>query len=455
LTIAQLRTAPSDQPMPTLPSPSTPAGQRRSLAIVWLVVFIDLIGFSIIFPLFPAMMMGYLQREGDSSAIGQLVDWLHRVTPEGPDQLFLVTVLFGGIVGSLYSFLQFVFSPLWGRLSDRFGRRPILLVTTAGTALSYLLWMFSASFGGLLLARCIGGMMAGNLSVATAVIADLTAGRERSRGMALIGIAFGLGFILGPALGALSTYVEVPWSSHPLIGLHPFSAAAAFALVLAVGNWLWVWRAMPETLDVVARRIRHWSAWLRLRSLNPAVRKVVRVHFLFMLAFAGMEFTLTFLAMERLNYSPRQMTGIFVFIGLMLVLVQGGIVRRISPRTGELPLIWSGFLATILGLSILAWAPAATAFFCGLAFLSLGIGLSSPTTSGLVSRYSDAASQGEELGIYRSAGSLARALGPCLAAVIFWALGSGFAYAAGAAVVLVALCAALLLPKPPAHALAD
>jgi MFS family permease len=198
------------------PSSPLPASKKRALGIVWLTVFIDLVGFSIIFPIFPAMLEWYLPREASGSMLHSLIELFENLT-RGHNQEFLVAVLFGGFLGSLYSFLQFFASPFWGRLSDRVGRRRILLLTTTGTALSYLLWIYSGSFWVLVVSRLLGGIMSGNLAVATAAVADITDSRNRSRGMALIGVAFGLGFILGPALGGLGTFVD--------LGVNPASTA--------------------------------------------------------------------------------------------------------------------------------------------------------------------------------------------------------------------------------------
>ena len=153
---------------------------KGSLGIIFTTVFIDLVGFSIIFPLFPAMLKYYLEREDPESLLGEMTGWLDSITlTGGADTSFYTTVFFGGILGFIYSLLQFVFSPIWGRLSDRHGRRPVLLFTLAGTALSYLIWIFSGSFLLLVLSRLLGGIMSGNLAVATAAVADVTSKENR------------------------------------------------------------------------------------------------------------------------------------------------------------------------------------------------------------------------------------------------------------------------------------
>lgn len=415
-----------------------------------MTVFLDLVGFSIIFPIFPAMLDYYLRLEGSDSLIGRFVHLLQSVSPEH-NQLFFVTVLFGGILGSLYSVLQFFCAPVWGRLSDHYGRRTILRLTVTGTALSYLLWMFSGSFVLFLVSRILAGIMAGNISVANAAMADLTESKARTRGMALVGVAFGLGFILGPAIGGLAaiwspfTYI----ASEPGLGLNPFSFPAFLALLIALLNTYWVFRVFRETLPAERRSKQTLMRQLfRLRSRNPRVRQAVRTYFCLMLAFSGMEFTLSFLAVERLAYGPGQIALIFLFVGFMLVLTQGLIVRRYGERIGELNCIFSGLLALVLGMVCLSFAWNTPWFYAGLAFLSVGIGLSNPSLNALVSRYAKDDEQGGELGIFRSAGSLARAFGPLIAAGVFWSFGSNLAYIGGAGMILATLLYALILPKP-------
>ena len=175
--------------------------KKPTLFIVFLTVFIDVVGFSIIFPLFPAMLDYYLPLEGEDSLIGSLVAWLGKFT--GGDKNAVAT-LFGGVLGSLYGVLQFIFAPIWGAYSDRHGRRPTLVFTLGGIVLANLIWVFAGSFALLVLGRVLGGIMAGNISAASAVAADITPGKERASGMILIGVALGLGFILGPAIGGLA-----------------------------------------------------------------------------------------------------------------------------------------------------------------------------------------------------------------------------------------------------------
>lgn len=431
---------------------------RSALGIIFLTVFIDLVGFSIIFPLFPDMLDYYLAREGTQSFIGSVVAQLREWAggANEADALFRTTVLFGGFLGSLYSALQFVCAPLWGRLSDRYGRRPILIATIGGLALSYLAWFFAGQFWILVAARFFGGAMSGNLSVATAAIADSTDERNRTRGMALIGIAFGLGFIFGPAIGAFLSRVNLEeLMGGGAIGINPFSAAALIAFLLAAGNLVQVLQRFPETLPAASRGISrtHRTAnpfRLFARRELPGVDRTNLAYFIFIFIFAGMEFTLTFLAKDRFAYDAKDLGFVFVYIGLVLVLVQGGLVRRLAPRVGERKLALAGILLLALGLAVTGTSgESKPIFYAGLAILAAGSGLATPSLTGLVSLYTPVNRQGEIQGVFRSLGALGRAVGPLVACTLYWQIGPVSLYTTSAALFILPLALCATLPRTP------
>ena len=444
------------------PATSTdPKQGKRTLGIIFLTLFIDLVGFSIIFPLFPAMLDYYLPNgAGDGSLLGQLIAplsaWAER--SGAGDPRFMTAVLFGGILGSLYSILQFICAPLWGAYSDRVGRRKVLLITIAGLALSYAAWFFAASFWVLVLARVLGGAMGGNLSVATAAVADSTTREKRSSGLAIIGIAFGLGFIVGPGIGGLFAQINLLEIAPSLgkFGVNPFSVPALVSFALALTNLIWVARSFKETLPIENRGKANSDrkgvpVFRMFKSRCPETRSTNLVYLLYMLAFSGMEFTLTFLAVERFQFSPAQNGGMFVFIGFVLIIVQGGIVRRLAGPVGEKRLAVAGIACGIAAFLILAIALNLGLFFGALALMAFSIGLVSPTLSALVSLYTKDEEQGAAIGVFRSAGSLARAIGPLLAAFAYFAYGSKSAYLFGAIIVILPFILALKLPKPIKH----
>jgi MFS family permease len=434
---------------------ATPSGPRpKVLGLVFLTALLDISGFSILFPLFPDMLAHYVEREGPGSPIGQLAAWLQELVGEGENASLLVHALFGGLLGSLYSILQFAFAPIWGALSDRHGRRSTILITLTGTVLSHVLWFFAGSFALLIVARLLGGLMAGNLSTVSAVVADTTTPRERSKGMGVMGAAIGLGFVLGPVLGGLSAQVDLTevWPGGAALGVNPFSAPALVAFALASFNLLWAAARLPETHP--PERRGHGGA----RSANPialftavkapGVRLTNLVYFLFGVAFSAIEFTLVFLAVERFAYTPKDNAWMFVFVGVLIALVQGGAVRRLAPRVGDRRLAWTGLVLVVPGFVLIGNAGGEGALYGGLAAMAVGSAFVMPTLSSLVSRYAPPERQGLALGTFRSLGALARSIGPALGGVIYWSLGSAAPYFLGAGFMVLPLAMALRLPLP-------
>jgi MFS family permease len=434
------------------------AKPRSPTAVVLLTVFLDMVGFSILFPIFPSMLDHYLALEGGASAVGWLRDALADLA--GSDRNAVAT-LFGGVLGSIYSLLQFVFAPVWGGLSDRIGRRPTLIFTLTGTFLGYVLWIFSGSFALLVLSRLVCGLCSGNISTASAVIADVTEGKDRARGMGLVGMSIGLGFILGPVVCEGARWLD-PFSAADAapdrwtrgLALNPFSAPALAAALLALVNLAWIALRFRETLPLErrgtserARVLRPFAQAKRLRF--PGLARTNQVTFAYLAAFSGMEFTLTFLAAERLGYGPRDNTAMFVFSGLVIALVQGGLVRRMVPRLGEQKVALSGLSLLVPGMALIGLARSSSTLYFGLFLLAVGSALAMPCLSSLASRYAPADRQGLALGTNRSAGALARAVGPIAASLLYWKLGSATAYLAGAALSLLPLVLTLGLPPIP------
>jgi MFS family permease len=426
--------------------------RKSPLGTIFLTIFLDLVGFSIIFPLFPEMLRFYMATEGTEGLFGRLIDSLRRASGSDAN----VAALFGGVLGSLYSILQFLFAPFWGGLSDRIGRRPVLLVTVGGLALSYLLWFLSGSFALLVAARLFGGAMAGNISVATAAVADSTTQENRAKGMGLVGAAFGLGFILGPPLGALLGGWNLPGLAPGLeaLGVNPFSGAAAGAFILSAANLALLWRRFPETL----RPEERGRAREERRTINPVelfrparlpgVTRANLAWFVYLIAFSGMEFTLTFLAAERFGYTARQIAYMFIYIGLILIFVQGGMIRQLAPVYGEKALAIAGLAAVIPGLVLTGLAGRQGALYLGLGLMALGSAFVMPSLSALVSLYTPPDRQGRVIGVFRSLGALARAIGPLAASLVYFRHGSTAPYLAGAAALVIPLALAAGLPKP-------
>ncbi|QDU68029.1 MFS transporter [Engelhardtia mirabilis] len=431
---------------------------RSVLGLVFLTIFIDMVGFSVLFPLFPDLLAHYLDAEGPGSLIGGLESTLQGWVGGREGAEFAVIALFGGVLGSLYSMLQFLFAPFWGGLSDRIGRRSTLLLTLGGTALSYLVWFFAGSFALLIVARILGGIMAGNIATASAVIADVSEPSKRVKNMAVVGIAIGLGFVLGPAVGALA-YLHIDvlawWPGGEALGVNPFSGAALAALVLALFNWLWAAVRFPETLPVERRGSsdgaeRSRNPFAALARINlPGVTRTNITYLIYQTCFAAMEFTLVFLAADRFLYGPKENAWMFVFVGLTIAFIQGGVVRRLSGKVSEKKIAMAGITLMFPGLLAVGFSGSPNLLYFGLFFLAAGSALTFPSLSALISLYVPSTDQGLALGTFRSMGSLSRAIGPVLGGLAYWGLGTTAPYLMGALVLIVPLAMAATLPPIP------
>ncbi len=453
--------------MGLMSAPVAPA-QRRTLGLIFLTVFMDIVGFSIIIPLFPHLLKHYIESEG---SVGTLIGSLNAAAEwMGGDTVFKKTVLFGGLLSTLYSLLQFIFSPIWGALSDRLGRRRILTITLAGNALSYLLWIFAAQFWLVVVTRLISGMMAGNIAVASAAAADITDEKERTKGMAVVGIAIGLGFVFGPVIGGLASSVQFAQPvaagvTVPTFGLNPFSVPAAIAASLAMINFLLVVKFFPETLAPERRAAsdaKRPSVFDLATVRSSAVRRTSFANLVYQVAFTGMENTIVFLTLALFSYSPRDNAWLFLFNGACMIFAQG-LARQLVKRMGQRKVVILGMLIASVAFVVVALIPptlaaagdgAETTFYLGLGLISFATGLILPSVSALVSLYSDASEQGRNLGILRSAGSLARVIGPVTAALLYFHFGSHFwVYVGGALLMLPAIWVVRGLPEPESERL--
>lgn len=438
--------------------PAAPSAPQRplSLGVIFLTLYIDLIGFSIIFPLGPDLLDHYLKLEGRTGALGWLVGQTDALARTFGIENY-APVLFGGVLSSVFSLLQFVFAPFWGAVSDRRGRRGVLMLTVAGTALGYLIWVCSGSFWLFLLSRIVSGAFSGNLSVATAAVADVTTRAERSKAMGLVGAAFGLGLVTGPTIGAFTVHINLLERFPALagLGINPFSVPALFALGLCLVNLVWIGARFKETLSSASQagaiepRLRNPIAAI-LGLKNEAIRRTNLVAFVFSIAFVAMESALTFLATVRFGYTARENGILLGFLGFCAIVTQGYIVRKLLKVADEVRVLGSGLGFTVLGFVAIAYAPPGQPWllYVGVALLALGSGLVNPATTGLISLYAGADEQGRVLGIFRSLSALARAFTPVLAGIAFWRFGSTSVFVAGAVLTLGALALIPRLPKP-------
>jgi MFS family permease len=409
-------TAHTDGPVPPLAIPSElaapPQSNRSALLIVFLVVFIDLLGFGIVLPLLP--------RYADT--------FLAVLLPGGKDDKFGGVIL--GLLMSSFSAMQFIFAPLWGRVSDRIGRRPILLLGLLGSVVFYILFGYASDLPHetaaelaivlLFVARLGAGIAGATIATAQAVIADCTPPERRKHGMALIGAAFGIGFTFGPLIG----FGSLSWfRDHP--GIIGYVAAGLSLIALILG-----FKLLPETRTAGAPEARRkWIEWSGLKTAlrSPALWPVVLTFFLATFGFGMFEPTLALLLKDALHLSANDSFLIFAFVGFILLLAQGVLYRRLAHRFTETAFMAAGILLMALGLAFLGgvtwlatqdsppdFGTLLTLTLISLAIAVVGFALLTPSAQALVSRRSDPTKQGEMLGVNQSASALARILGPAV-----------------------------------------
>jgi MFS transporter, DHA1 family, tetracycline resistance protein len=385
--------------------------------ILFAIVLIDLIGFGIVIPLLPF----YGTRFSASP--------------------FEVTLLM-----ATYSLFQLFLAPVWGRLSDQYGRKPILLLSLAGSVASYLWLGFADAFWMLVAARAIQGACAGNIAAAQAYIADVTTPETRAKGMGLIGAAFGFGFIMGPFVGGTLAGSD---PAAPMLAPPAFAAAGLSALAFLATVFF-----LKESVTSATRNAARQSrlAAVGMVMTQPRLRFLVLVFFVIIFAFAGMETTFALWAMAQFGWGPRPVTYIFAFVGVLGAVVQGGLIGRLVKRFGEERVLIAGTSLIVGGLILIPVSTTVPILLVATACLAVGMGMTQPSINSLISREAAAHQQGEVMGVAQSAGSLARVLGPAFAGFLFGAIGRNAPYIASAAlmalvVILATRVAPALTPK--------
>ena len=349
--------------------------QRSPLFVLFLTVFIDLVGFGIIIPVLPLYAEHF-------HATPMAIGWLTGI----------------------YSGMQIIFTPILGKLSDRFGRRPVLMVSIAGTAVGFALMGLAQSLTLLFVARILAGITGGNISIPQAYIADVTAPEQRSRAMGMIGAAFGLGFTFGPLIGGIMSRIS-------------YSAPFYFAAGLAVANAVLVYLILPESLSREHRAMPHEQASIAevFRHGRGAMFAIVVATYFFLIAgFAIMTTLFALFTEKRFGYDAHANGYLFGFIGILTVIVQGGLIGRLVKTFGEVALTRTGMILTTLSLALLPLSSNLTILLLVCAGLSAGSGFASPPLSGFASQMIDRTWQGRALGVMQSAGSTGRLIGPLI-----------------------------------------
>lgn len=341
-------------------------------------------------------------------------------------------------------------APIWGRLSDRYGRRPILLLGLVGSGVAYLVFAWADSLFWLFASRILAGVGGSTIPVAEAYIADVTPPERRAANLGLIGAAFGLGFTVGPALGGITASWSTAAPGHLAAALCLINAALAAVLLPETRTLAPPDEATATSATPGRRRRPGWAftaTGLREALREPALRQVLGLYFLFTIAFAVIQPTLSLFGASRFGLDAREVGYLFAFLGLVSAIVQGGLVRRLVPLFGEVRLIRLCGIPFAGGLLILAWAPTLVWVIVGLALLALGYGGTLPSVLGLVSRVAPASQQGGVLGVGQSVGSLGRIVGPAAAGAAL-DVSTTLPYALGATVAALGALGALAIQQP-------
>jgi DHA1 family tetracycline resistance protein-like MFS transporter len=374
---------------------------RPATLIVLLTVFVDIVGFGMLLPILP----------GHAASLG------------------LNPTLIGVVVGS-YSAIQLLLAPFWGRVSDRFGRRPVLMLGLAGSAASYAMFAIAGNWWLLLLSRVLDGGSGATINVGQAYLADSTPPAERARAMGKVGASVGMGFIVGPMLGGIiSTFGSV-------------ATVAWTAAIITTINLILAWRILPESSRTQPEPVAAEVDTSPSRLLLP-----LSVLFLSTLAFSVIYVVFPLWGESTLDRSPSTISYWFALMGLVTAIVQGGVLGRLVNKVGETGAARGGTAFLAVGLALLPMAGLAgeLRLYVVLVLLGIGYGLAGPAMLGLVSRDTGSARQGRTLGVAQSATSLARIVGPVLAGAVMTSGGAETAFVAAAGVAFVGLLMSLVL----------
>jgi len=369
----------------------------RPLVIIFLTIFVNLVGFGIIIPLLPF----YAETFGASPLVI-------------------------GLLFAVFSLCQLVAAPALGDLSDRYGRRPILIFSLAGTVVSFVMLALAHSVVMLFAARIVDGLSGGNISTARAYVADVTEPKDRARAYGLIGAAFGLGFILGPALSGVLSGISYT---------APIWAAAGLTVVATVMAWLW----LPETVHRARAGTGNPFAYLPDLMQRPAVRKILTIDFFYWAAFATFQTTFSLFVARRFGFGVARTGYFFAAFGILGAVIQGGFIRPVVKRLGDKPTFQLGLGFAIVGLVSAALSHSVALFTLALVPLAVGIGFGHPTMSSLVSLEARGDEQGRVQGAASAVESLGRTIGPVWGNASLQQYGEATPYISAAAFLLLTL----------------
>jgi len=357
--------------------------RNKALAVLFLTIFLDLMGFGLIIPILPT----YAKTLGATDAMV-------------------------GLLGTSFSIMQFIFASFWGGLSDRFGRRPIMLISIAIMVVAYILFANATVLWLLFATRLLKGFGAANLSVAQAYISDVVPQKDRTKAFGVIGAAFGLGFIFGPSIGGVIN------EFYGVAGVGYF--AAGLGTINFILAWLFLKESLKEKSDSIELFPNPFKDLVRFKHI-PEVNALFTINFVYVLGFSMMQITATLLWAEHFGLSEMHIGYTFAYVGLLAVIIQGGLIGKFNTWFGERNLLVIGTLLVALGLFGMPFVPTdhfSLELVC-MTFLSLGNALLTPTVSSLLSSFAPDGMQGKILGTNQSVGSLARVVGPAVGGVAY------------------------------------
>ncbi len=374
---------------------------KASLSVIFLTVFIDLMGFGILIPILPTFA---------SKDLG-------------------VSDFEIGFLIAIFSLVQFLFNPLLGKISDKFGRRPIILITLLLTASSYIIFSFAGSFLVLLLSRLLAGFGGSNIGVAQAYIADVTSEKDRAKGMGVIGAAFGLGFVFGPLIGGLlSSY------SYAFAGFG--SAAFSFLAFLFAAFFLPESNTKRNTENKIKLKLFDWDFTKKVLKL-PSVSLMMLLFFIIVFSMANIYGTFAILGYKHYNFTDQQNSYLFGILGIVGAIIQGGAIRSLSKMFQDKTLVLSGTIFMMVGLGLLPYGGNFTGVAVIGGVLAIGTGILQPTLLSMISKFSPAEHQGGVLGLNQSFSAFARVLGPLWGGFSFEFIGYEFPFLTGAVFTLI------------------
>jgi multidrug resistance protein len=342
------------------------------------------------------------------------------------------------LLSTSFSLMQFLFAPFWGRLSDRIGRRPVILLGLLGSAISYALFALAASLPMLFVARSLAGIAGANIPTAQAFIADITTPENRARGMGMVGAAFGLGFVFGPAIGGFLSR----WG---------YAAPAWFAAVLSLANFVAALVVLPESRPAHVRDTPHEGRLTVFRRAlaRPQMPLVLLVFFLVITSFSSFESMFALYGERRFGFTTVSIGYMFAWVGIVLATVQGGLVGLVVPRLGETRVVRIALLLIAAGLFAVPLSPTVPVLSAAVGLLAVGLGFNSPSMLATISKLADPRDQGSTLGLSQSLGSLARIVGPMWGGWVFDTFGMRVPFFSASGMMLVAWMVSLVVFSRP------